>query len=102
MHAYTVIYALTVLNFPPLTVQVIKESGPLEYPEGGYEAVEASNDGHFAFIHDAAEVRYQYYKNCNFLEVGEPFAEQPLVFLYAFCAYLLPSLTNFILGAAYL
>ena len=22
--------------------------------------------------------RYQYYKNCNFIEVGQPFAEQPL------------------------
>ena len=71
-------------HFCPFTVQVIKESGPLEYPEGGYEAVEASNEGHFAFIHDAAEVRYQYYKNCNFLEVGEPFAEQPLVFFMHF------------------
>merc|ERR1712141_423000 len=30
------------------------------------------------FIHDASEVRYQYYHNCNFTEVGEPFAEQPL------------------------
>ena len=44
-----------------------------------FEKVEASEMGQFAFIHDAAEVRYQYYKNCNFIEVGEPFAEQPLV-----------------------
>ena len=35
-------------------------------------------DGDFAFIHDASEVRYQYYIDCNFTEVGEPFAEQPL------------------------
>ena len=39
---------------------------------------EAHTDGDFAFIHDASEVRYQYYINCNFSEVGEPFAEQPL------------------------
>jgi len=30
------------------------------------------------FIHDASEVKYMFYKNCNFIEVGEPFAEQPL------------------------
>ena len=60
-------------------MKVINETGPLEYPQEGYEAVEASDLGHFAFIHDAAEVKYQYYKNCNFIEVGEPFAEQPLV-----------------------
>ena len=41
--------------------------------------MEESKKGYYAFIHDAAEVRYQYYKNCSFLEVGEPFAEQPLV-----------------------
>ena len=23
------------------------------------------------------QVRYEYYNNCNFTEVGEPFAEQP-------------------------
>ena len=39
---------------------------------------ENHTDGDFAFIHDASEVRYQYYDNCNFTEVGEPFAEQPL------------------------
>ena len=39
---------------------------------------EDHTDGDFAFIHDASEVRYQYYHNCNFTEVGEPFAEQPL------------------------
>ena len=39
---------------------------------------ENHTDGDFAFIHDASEVRYQYYHNCNFTEVGEPFAEQPL------------------------
>merc|ERR1711978_151526 len=33
--------------------------------------------GNFAFIHDASEIRYEFYNNCNFTEVGEPFAEQP-------------------------
>ena len=60
-------------------LKVIESSGMLQHPEDGFEKVEASEMGQFAFIHDAAEVRYQYYKNCNFIEVGEPFAEQPLV-----------------------
>lgn len=31
----------------------------------------------FAFIHDAAEIKYQIARNCNFTQVGEVFAEQP-------------------------
>ena len=26
--------------------------------------------GNFAFIHDASEVKYEFYNNCNFTEVG--------------------------------
>ena len=48
-------------------------------PEDGFRNVEKSTKGQFAFIYDAAEIKYQFYKNCNFIEVGEPFAEQPLV-----------------------
>lgn len=33
--------------------------------------------GWFALIHDAAEIRYEVYRNCNLSEIGEPFAEQP-------------------------
>jgi ionotropic glutamate receptor len=60
-------------------LKVIKQSGLVMSPEEGFKRVEAATKGEFAFIHDASEVRYQYYKNCNYLEVGEPFAEQPLV-----------------------
>lgn len=37
----------------------------------------ASDQGEFAFIHDASAVKYQVYKNCNLTEVGEVFAERP-------------------------
>ena len=34
-------------------------------------------EGKFAFIHDAAQIRYEVSRNCNLTEVGEMFAEQP-------------------------
>ncbi len=65
--------------------------------EDGFQRVLDDYDGTFAFIHDASQVstrkfvaretvthdqsclqiKYEYYNNCNFTEVGEPFAEQP-------------------------
>lgn len=57
---------------------MIVENGPVESSEEGYRKVEEAKKGTFAFIYDASEVKYQYYKNCDFMEVGEPFAEQPL------------------------
>lgn len=59
-------------------LKVINQNTPVDNPEEGFEQVEEATDGDFAFIHDASEVRYQYYQNCNFTEIGEPFAEQPL------------------------
>ena len=59
-------------------LRVIEQTGPVELPRHGFEKVLAHTEGNFAFIHDASEVRYQYYKECNFTEVGEPFAEQPV------------------------
>ena len=38
---------------------MIEESGPVETPQSGYSKVEAASEGEFAFIHDAAEVRYE-------------------------------------------
>merc|ERR1711956_40810 len=43
----------------------------------GFQKVLETEEATFAFIHDASQVRYEYYNNCNFTEVGEPFAEQP-------------------------
>ena len=62
-------------------LKVINQSGTVDTPEEGFKNVEESTTGQFAFIYDAAEIKYQFYKNCNFIEVGEPFAEQPLVSL---------------------
>ena len=59
-------------------LKVIENNNPVEKPEEGFERVNEDTQGTFAFIHDAAEVRYQFYQNCNFTEIGEPFAEQPL------------------------
>lgn len=36
-----------------------------------------SEEAEFAFIHNAAHVRYEVSKNCNLTEVGDVFAEQP-------------------------
>lgn len=36
-----------------------------------------SEQGEFALIHDASEIKYEVYRNCNLTEVGELFAEQP-------------------------
>ena len=59
-------------------LKVIEQNDPVETPEIGFDKVEDAKGGDFAFIHDAAEVKYQYYQNCNFSEIGEAFAEQPL------------------------
>eukprot|EP00095_Tigriopus_kingsejongensis_P001705 maker-scaffold802_size95064-snap-gene-0.16 protein:Tk01705 transcript:maker-scaffold802_size95064-snap-gene-0.16-mRNA-1 annotation:"olfactory ionotropic receptor ir8a" len=58
-------------------LKTIEGSGLVESAESGFEKVLADVDGNFAFIHDASQIKYEYYNNCNFTEVGEPFAEQP-------------------------
>ena len=45
--------------------------------EEGFQKVLDNTNGEFAFVHDASEIRYEFYNNCNYTEVGEPFAEQP-------------------------
>lgn len=59
-------------------LKVIEQNKPVATPEEGFAKVNEATQGDFAFIHDASEVRYQYYEICNFTEIGEPFAEQPL------------------------
>ena len=44
---------------------------------GGFQKVEEDTDGTFAFIHEASQIKYEYYNNCNLTEIGDPFAEQP-------------------------
>jgi ionotropic glutamate receptor len=58
-------------------LRVIEETVPVKQVEEGLKRVLANENGEFAFIHDAARIRYEVYNNCNLTEVGEPFAEQP-------------------------
>ena len=57
--------------------KVIQNTGMVNSSEEGFQRVLANLTGEFAFIHDASEVKYQFYHNCNLTEIGEPFAEQP-------------------------
>ena len=41
-------------------LKMITETGPVGTPQIGYSKVENATSGEFAFIHDAAEVRYRY------------------------------------------
>jgi hypothetical protein len=41
---------------------MIQQAGTLDKPEDGYRKVDESTKGEFAFIHDAAEIRYMYYQ----------------------------------------
>lgn len=50
---------------------------PVKSSEEGYRKVNEALNADFAFIHDAAEIKYQLARNCNFTQVGEVFAEQP-------------------------
>ena len=84
-------------------LRVIQQTGPLDLPRDGFEQVNSHVDGDFAFIHDASEVRYMYYKNCNFTEVGEAFAEQPVavavqqVHMYFICVFSWPTMSGIFL-----
>ena len=58
-------------------LRVVQETGPVISVDDGFKNVLANTEGDYAFIHDAARIRYEVYNNCNLTEVGEPFAEQP-------------------------
>lgn len=58
-------------------LQVIKDTGPVESFESGFKQVKSHTKGDFALIHDAAVIRYEVYNDCDLIEIGEPFAEQP-------------------------
>jgi hypothetical protein len=38
---------------------------------------QAMEDKYYAFIHDAAQTKYEVFRNCNLALIGEPFAESP-------------------------
>ena len=46
-------------------------------PSEGFQRVLEATDASYAFIHDSSQIRYEVYKNCNYTQVGDPFAEQP-------------------------
>ncbi|XP_054279381.1 uncharacterized protein LOC128997746 [Macrosteles quadrilineatus] len=58
-------------------LQAIEKTGPVPDAATGFAKVNEHESGWFALIHDAAEIRYEVYRNCNLSEIGEPFAEQP-------------------------
>lgn len=55
----------------------VTNSNPLPDAETGFRLVNKYEDADFAFIHDAAEIKYEVSRNCNLTEVGDVFAEQP-------------------------
>jgi len=57
--------------------KTIKQSKMVKTAKEGFDRVLADEEGTFAFIHEASQIKYEYYNNCNFTEVGDPFAEQP-------------------------
>ncbi|KAG8287379.1 hypothetical protein J6590_038986 [Homalodisca vitripennis] len=58
-------------------LKAIEKTGPVTDAATGFAMVNEHESGWFALIHDAAEIRYEVYRNCNLTEVGEIFAEQP-------------------------
>jgi glutamate receptor, ionotropic, invertebrate len=58
-------------------LMAINASLPVKDPDEGFAKVNAQLNADFAFIHDAAEIKYQISRNCNLTEVGDIMAEQP-------------------------
>eukprot|EP00095_Tigriopus_kingsejongensis_P001374 snap_masked-scaffold1253_size52701-processed-gene-0.2 protein:Tk01374 transcript:snap_masked-scaffold1253_size52701-processed-gene-0.2-mRNA-1 annotation:"ionotropic receptor 8a" len=58
-------------------LKIINDTGPVRTTQEGFDNVLKDHKGEYAFIHDAARIKYEVYNNCNLTEVGEPFAEQP-------------------------
>ncbi|KAK9506897.1 hypothetical protein O3M35_008747 [Rhynocoris fuscipes] len=55
----------------------MEKTGTVATPEEGFRKVSESEDAEFALIHDALEIKYKVYQDCNLTEIGEVFAEQP-------------------------
>ncbi|KAA0202204.1 Ionotropic receptor 8a [Hyalella azteca] len=78
-------------------LQVIEDTGPVATAEEAFKMVLDNTDGEFAFIHDAAQIRYELYHSCYLSEVGEPFAEQPYAIAVQQGSYLQEELSRAIL-----
>ena len=46
-------------------LKVIKDTGMVDSPKAGFMRVEEATKGDFAFIHDAATVRYEVRQSCT-------------------------------------
>nr|APZ81411.1 ionotropic receptor 8a [Adelphocoris lineolatus] len=55
----------------------MEKTGTVNSTEEGFQKVRENEDAEFALIHDALEIKYEVYRDCNLTEIGEPFAEQP-------------------------
>ncbi|XP_034244951.1 ionotropic receptor 25a [Thrips palmi] len=75
----------------------IERAGTLPNDSVGFQKVLDSEEAEFAFIHNAAHVRYEVSKNCNLTEVGEVFAEQPYALAIQQGSYLQEELSRRIL-----
>lgn len=58
-------------------LKAIESSNPVTNASGGFKQVKEHFNADFAFIHDAAEIKYEISQSCDLIEVGEVFAEQP-------------------------
>ncbi|ODM95541.1 Glutamate receptor ionotropic, kainate 2 [Orchesella cincta] len=54
---------------------VIQKTKAVDSMDDGFQR--AIDDDYYAFIHDAAQTKYEVYQNCNLTLIGEAFAEAP-------------------------
>lgn len=77
----------------------INDSIPVKTAEEGYYKVNEAINADFAFIHDAAEIKYQIARNCNYTQVGEVFAEQPYALAIQQGSHIHVSIISFIVSS---
>ena len=75
----------------------IQETGPVSSAAEGFKKVRDSLKGEFALIHDAAQIKYEVYNDCDLVEIGEPFSEQPYSLAVQQGSYLAEELSRTIL-----
>ena len=56
---------------------VINDTVPVNTADIGFAMVREHEEGNFALIHDAARIKYEVYNDCDLVEIGEAFADQP-------------------------
>ena len=56
---------------------MINDTIPVNSADIGFAKVREHTEGNFALIHDAARIKYEVYNDCDLVEIGEAFADQP-------------------------